>query len=318
MKFVIKYFLIIFCVININFSKSQNLVPNPSFELNSFCPSTTGQLQLSNSWISPTWGSSDYFNTCATVASVSSPLNYVGFSYPKVGNSYVGIVAYCNSGCITSNSREYIQIKLTSPLKLNTKYCLEYFVSLADSSQYSISNLGAYFHIDTLFRPSFDTISISPQVESSFQLNDTAGWMQIKSDFWSTGGERYLTIGNFKDNSNTNFQFFQPIYTTNLERFAYYYIDEVSLVECDENPSIPNVFSPNGDEINDLFRIENLPPQSAVIIYNRWGIKVFESKNNNTFWDGKTTSGIDCTEGAYFYLIQTEKENYKGYLQLIR
>lgn len=84
---------------------------------------------------------------------------------------------------------------------------------------------------------------------------------------------------------------------------------------------IPNVFTPNGDGSNDLFEL-NFSYQS-VIIYNRWGSKVYESKDNSHNWDGKTTAGTDVPAGTYYYIIHRdascgENELEKGYVTLMR
>jgi len=73
----------------------------------------------------------------------------------------------------------------------------------------------------------------------------------------------------------------------------------------------PNdAFSPNGDGINDYWRIKYIDkfPNNIVKIYSRWGIEVFEQKgyNNNDpslMWDGKSKSGHDLPSGTYYYII---------------
>lgn len=65
---------------------------------------------------------------------------------------------------------------------------------------------------------------------------------------------------------------------------------------------IPNVFTPNGDLINDVFEILNLEnyPASQIVIYNRWGNKVFEhSDYYNNWWDGS-----NHPDGVYYYVIR--------------
>ncbi len=86
---------------------------------------------------------------------------------------------------------------------------------------------------------------------------------------------------------------------------------------------IPNVFSPNGDGKNDLFKISGSDiTLNNIKIYNRWGELLFETTQNNDGWDGKTNTGKDVTEGTYFYIISLKnkgkKEIYKGSLTLIR
>jgi gliding motility-associated-like protein len=65
-----------------------------------------------------------------------------------------------------------------------------------------------------------------------------------------------------------------------------------SIQNCDL--VIPNVFTPNGDGINDFFEILNLEhyPMAQIVIYNRWGNKVFEhSDYYNNWWDGRNHPG---------------------------
>jgi gliding motility-associated-like protein len=75
--------------------------------------------------------------------------------------------------------------------------------------------------------------------------------------------------------------------------------------------NIPNVFTPNGDGINDGFEITTSGIQSMNIeIYNRWGNKVWESNTLNNHWDGRTANGTEASEGTYFYLINAiDKKN---------
>lgn len=86
-------------------------------------------------------------------------------------------------------------------------------------------------------------------------------------------------------------------------------------------PEIPNVFSPNDDQINDLFFIENLPEKFRLTIYNRWGREVFLSENVKRFWDGRVNgSKKDASEGIYFYeLLDLDRElSYSGNVHLVR
>ncbi|KAF2512649.1 DUF7507 domain-containing protein, partial [Flavobacterium foetidum] len=76
-----------------------------------------------------------------------------------------------------------------------------------------------------------------------------------------------------------------------------------------------NAVSPNGDGINDEFHIQGLEcyPNNTVEIYNRWGVKVFETSgygsNGNTFKgysDGRATisRGESLPDGTYFYILK--------------
>ena len=84
----------------------------------------------------------------------------------------------------------------------------------------------------------------------------------------------------------------------------------------DQNISIPNVITPNGDGRNDEFVIKNLEyyHNSELEIFDRWGSKVYSSNNYQNNWDGGNES-----DGVYYYILTlpTEKKYY-GFLQIIK
>jgi gliding motility-associated-like protein len=87
---------------------------------------------------------------------------------------------------------------------------------------------------------------------------------------------------------------------------------------------IPNIFSPNGDNINDQFFITSSGLASLTCdIYNRWGQLIFSIKSINQTWDGVMNNGNHASEGTYFYLLQAtglDGKEYKkdGPLTLVR
>ena len=68
--------------------------------------------------------------------------------------------------------------------------------------------------------------------------------------------------------------------------------------------TVPNVFSPNGDRVNDQLMVlsENLTTLS-MLIYNRWGEKVGELRTAKDAWDARTFSGEPAPDGTYFYVL---------------
>ena len=78
-------------------------------------------------------------------------------------------------------------------------------------------------------------------------------------------------------------------------------------------------FSPNGDGINDFFRIDGLEQfeKHSIRIFNRWGSLVFETQQYNNDWYG-THEGRDLPDGTYFYMIETDGNRSTGYLQIGR
>lgn len=90
---------------------------------------------------------------------------------------------------------------------------------------------------------------------------------------------------------------------------------ETICIDWDTCPAyeLPNVFTPNGDHINDTFIPFGYPssnPKSNIDhvdfhVINRWGNIVFKTNDPLINWDGKDIrSGIDCAEGTYFYVCK--------------
>jgi gliding motility-associated-like protein len=95
-----------------------------------------------------------------------------------------------------------------------------------------------------------------------------------------------------------------------------------SIVVTLEGILIPNVFSPNGDGTNDAFYIPNSGLKEYKIeIFDRWGVKIFESEAPAIHWDGHSTSGGMCTDGTYYYILHaiTDTRDYSttGFITLI-
>ncbi len=88
---------------------------------------------------------------------------------------------------------------------------------------------------------------------------------------------------------------------------------------------VPNVFTPNNDNINDLFKV-NLTNYSdfKIDIFNRWGEEIFESTSPLISWNGKIKNTQEnADDGTYYYIItildtSNSEKKYKGFLTLIR
>lgn len=82
---------------------------------------------------------------------------------------------------------------------------------------------------------------------------------------------------------------------------------------------IPNVFSPNGDGINDGFRPDYTGDQPYVFqLFDRWGTQLFLTQNKTDFWWGQDLSGSAAPEGVYFYHVKTGEKEYAGEVTLLR
>ena len=179
-----------------------------------------------------------------------------------------------------------------------------------DSGLYiiSISNV-----CDTIFDSVFIFYYPTPYVQIiAYTISQNEFFLSVnqgfESYFWSTGisdstilvdipGTYWIEVANEYDCKATDSIVIEP---TNCDIF------------------IPNLLTPNNDLSNDYFFIEGMNIQDAnILIFNRWGEKVFQSEDKNFTWDG-TKNGHDCSEGTYYYIISYYCNNFKQNLQQIK
>ena len=80
---------------------------------------------------------------------------------------------------------------------------------------------------------------------------------------------------------------------------------------------LPNVFTPNGDGINDVFVPMRITPEFIthvkMHIFNRWGRTVYDTEDVFIHWDGRVGgSGQPCSTGTYFYVCDVEMTTPEG------
>ncbi len=103
-----------------------------------------------------------------------------------------------------------------------------------------------------------------------------------------------------------------PTYVShsNWEQFCVFEEDSVIIPPVIDEPDsiiVANVFTPNGDLINDLFSVQNIEDydEASLSVFNRWGNQVYTSTNYiNDVWDGTDqNSGGVVADGVYFYVL---------------
>ncbi len=94
-------------------------------------------------------------------------------------------------------------------------------------------------------------------------------------------------------------------------------------VEMPFSINVPNVFTPNGDYLNDFFEMQMVNVETFnVVLLNRWGNEVFSSSDPDFKWDGNV-NGIPANEGTYFYsctihTVEGEDIEKQGFFYLQR
>ncbi|MGI9552783.1 MAG: OmpA family protein [Aurantibacter sp.] len=217
---------------------SQNLVKNASFEEFKNCPTKLGNLKDDlHAWSAPTIGSTDYFNSCSTA--MGTPKNFNGVQPSDFGKGYAGLYLYA-----PDDYREYLQAELSETLIKGKNYRVSFYVSLAERSDFAIKEFGVLFSSEKLSIPIKKELSKMHRYKNkgiSYNYmeigytnfySDTKDWILVHTQFRAKGHEKYLILGNFKNNART--RMFKT--KRNANQGAYYYIDMVS-VNLNEPPS---------------------------------------------------------------------------------
>lgn len=190
-------------------------MPNSSFEeLNSVpCSFTNKPIDfryIYSDWSLPTGGTSDVFTTSAAQTCFSHPLstakNAIGYQMPFSGNAMVAILTY-GSGCINNlpNYREYVQVELTDALIPGRKYYASMHVSRADSAMWATNNLAMLFTNQKNLDPlNCFTINETPQIAFKQIITEDKQWVLLADTFTATSNYKFLTIGNFMTDIQTD------------------------------------------------------------------------------------------------------------------
>jgi OOP family OmpA-OmpF porin len=287
-------------------SQAQNLVPNPSFEDTIKCPTNPGQLNRTALWISPTAASPDYFNSCdPTIYGMNIPYTGFGYQNSHSGNAMAGFYAFQKG---IPNYREYIQVKLTDTLQQNHKYYVSFRINLTNWSQYSLSSIGAYLSSNPISTGGSSVLNYTPQIQSNplIQLSDTVNWMLIADTLISDGTEEYITIGNFKNDGQSDTVYLGWWSSNNI---AYYYIDDVSVIDVldlgiSEAANIGLRVFPN--PASSTLSIEARLQDAEAKICDVLGNVLLSEKLNYK----KQLNISQFPKGIYFLQLQEEGKNY--------
>lgn len=205
----------------------QNLVPNASFEEKVYCPTTFNQQSLTiiKSWKQPTSATPDYFNSCSR--DVGVPGNIFGSQPASDGEAFAGLVTFSPS---KNNYREYLQVELSRTLASGEMVCIEVDISPADKAEFVTDGFGIYLSKQKVKHGRQHAFAFDAQFENPelHILDETDRWTLLSDVFEAEGGEKYITLGNFKrDRENTVLRRTKEQGAEDGNGWAYLYIDNV-------------------------------------------------------------------------------------------
>ena len=214
----------------------KNLVQNPGFETIDGRLKKPKQIEVAKHWVSPTAEPADLYSSLGGEL-VSTPANPHGHEEPFEGQNYAGVRIYSYNGKVP---RTYLATQLLGPLKKGMQYCVSFRVNLSDLSKYASNNIQA--HLSKKPLESEEKVSlilgkdaVHAQHSKNKVFNAQYGWESVCTIYTANGGEKWLTIGNFVTDKETDDQNMKkPREFKQKQTYdAYYFIDDVQVFMLD-------------------------------------------------------------------------------------
>jgi gliding motility-associated-like protein len=219
----------------------------------------------------------------------------------------------------------HILLDATQPYETHSNYVWQ---DQSTNSTYTVINQGQYWVVVTnLCTQKSDTINIENLMNPTLYLgNDTTICMNHKLllDASIPWGINYQW-----ENGSTNA-------TRLIENEGLYWVEAsnpcvsvsdtifIKVDDCDPLLIMPNVFTPDNDGLNDVFKAGSIRNVISLhlMIFNRWGDNILQSNNLDFAWDGRFKNQ-KCPEGVYFWVIQYvdingDKHDLSGTVTLLR
>ena len=259
--------------------------------------------------------------------------NPPGYQSPYDGNSYCGLILtsdYRNECSV----RDYIQLKLSEPLKAGYKYLFSLQINLANNSGYYTDQIGISFSEQDLSKKGSGLLKFigKPSItnDNNNFLRDTLEWVEFKEIYNATGGEQFIIIGNFQECNRSSRKELTPnkgdgvlknmkqnylakqnndVSLQTIKRLAYYFIDDISMEQLKTNDSITYLSVESACTINKPIskNNDNNLIQDSGFDLNKNGL--------NSIWKNASKGTPDFVDGyTGLYLYSDAEENNREYI----
>lgn len=292
-----------------------SLIPNPSFEDLNCIPTSWSQMECAQNWSQATLATSDLIHTQGHFP------DFIPLPLPE-GNACTGTI-------ISAEYKEYIGTCLTGSLLKDQSYTLRFFVVAGLEG----SSLPEGIEIEPIRLALFGKESCEPFPIPATLCPVHQGWTELGSvTYRATGYWRELTLEFVPTKDIETVILGAPCQLPQgLGQITQIYIswDKLHLSRTANEVIyyIPNSFTPNGDEYNQIFKPEFVcghdPFDFSFTIYDRWGQEVFTSSDPAIGWDGTkmdfpAASGVYSWQIYYKALENSDRELLNGHVVLIR
>ena len=308
-------------------SYSQNLIPNPSFELYSTCPNSDNSFPVLN-WnrvlpVDNSYFSNPYRNVCSAVLGNMVPQSFTGYQNAFDGNGYIrtSYSYYSNTNGL-NNKTEHFYVRLLEDLVPGREYKFKIHLNVADNSKVSLPGFGAWFVTDStqyvinnpvIQYKSNVMVYGTPQVHFSTAVLDKDNWVLLEANFIAAASYKYMMIGFFDANpSSINFHDYN---NPNHAQNPTFYIDSVSVEEVAKDLSILE---------NEKFLIDIFPNPTSDILFLGgidqllYDVQIYDM--NGRFlkeWSGVNQINISNFSEA-IYLLRIKKDNSVTFEKVVK
>jgi gliding motility-associated-like protein len=161
-----------------------------------------------------------------------------------------------------------------------------------------------------------DTMTVlgvpAPMASFTTNPNPATGTVPLTVTFTNTSTNANSYLWTFGDGTTSTV--FSPthvfnttgVYTVVLYAYSGHCIDSSSVIVVVYDAYsviIPNIFTPNDDGFNDVFYINTTGASAIdVVIFDRWGLKIYEWHTIDGGWDGHNANGVKVSDGTYYYI----------------
>lgn len=247
------------------------------------CPPLTVQFLDSSTFL----GTPQYFWDFGDGSSFNSEQN-PSYTFTDTGEYSIGLLLITSDKCVDTIRSSSSKVVKVFPEPIAQINYLDTSKSLKEA-QFKFTNAGSQFVNSSRYLINGQEVGQTDIL--TYQFSDT-GHFQVT----------YIATNSFGCED-----------TSTAEVFVF---DEFQFI-------VPNIFTPNGDFVNDKFKVQACGVYDYDIkIFNRFGEKVFESNSLNINWDGRI-SGKHSVSGVFYYTIKirdyrNKTLNYKGSITLLR
>ncbi len=303
-----------------------HIYPLPAFSLGNDTALCEGQ-QLQYNFTLP--GATYYWNTGSTLNNAiikTGGVYWLQVQQTGCISADTVAVTFVPAPVVNLGNDTTICEKQTLQLNAFNNYADYLWQDGSHSSDYLVSNTGIYFVSVRLNNCiSSDTIMVNYKSLPYFNLGkDTflcAGMQYTLKPVINTNADLLWQDGS----SGPSFTVSNPgLYILSATNECGNYMDSLTIASGPCEIMMPTAFSPNGDGLNDIFRVKHPFPVTKfnMTIYDRWGEKVFETDNINTGWDG-LFRGVPALQDTYVWLIRfvdinNTKQQLRGITTLLR